>query len=518
MDQFDELYVISDIHLGGEKSDAGNFQIFKYGQRLSGFIQAITALRPNDKVALVLNGDIFDSLAEAQDGGYVALNETDALKMMGRIFKDDSFKPVWAALEAFLGAPNRYLVLVIGNHDIELALPVVQNLLKKDLAKSDPERLSRLVFAATGGGYSCRVGGARVYCTHGNEMDAFNWVDYNNLGQLANAMNAGRSIEGKKWKPNAGTRLVVDVMNTVKKRYPFVDVLKPESNAIAAVLLTLDRETFSKIDLRDGIPVLQDAFKGRSVTRNLLGEYPAGGIEPSRQESLERFLGHVVGSNLTDELQSSGATFDEAELLSDAEAHLEIDDSEYEGTDDTDQETLGWFDVTLGRLGLIGKSKALRRALQDWNAQQEDFDIDHQDTYYKSIQDRVGPDIDFVITGHTHMPRAIPMKQHGYYYNTGTWIRTLRFTKACLDDETHFEKVIWPALKEGGLDALDDLDIRADSADESKTQKLLFDRTSAVRISARGSMAVGDLLRIADGNGAGTVLLQLEPGSRSFEI
>lgn len=517
MDQYDELYVISDIHLGGEKTGKGDFQIFKYGKRLAGFIKEITTTRPSDQVALVLNGDIFDSLAEEQVSGYVALNEAEARKMMERIFRDASFKLVGDALKVFLATPNRYLIFVIGNHDIELALPVVQNFLKNSLAQADPDPLSRLVFATTGGGYSCQVGKARVYCTHGNEMDAFNWVDYNNLGQLANAMNAGRSIKNSKWKPNAGTRMVVDVMNIVKERYPFVDVLKPEADAVAAVLLTLDRETFLKIDLRDGIPVLHDAFKGRSITRNLLGEYPTGAFEPSRQENMKRFLNHVVGSNLNEEIQSSGTAADEEELLLDAEKHLNTPDSEYEGISDLEQETLGWGDVIFGRLGLTRKKKALRRALQDWNEQQEDFEVDHEDTCYKDIQERIGSDIDFVITGHTHMPRAIRMKHHGFYYNTGTWIRTLRFTKACLDDKEHFEKEIWPVLRGGSLDELDRLDIRADSEDESKTQKLLFDRTSAVRISAKGTKVVGDLLRISDGKGVGKIKMELEPGTDSFE-
>ena len=270
MDHFDELYVISDIHLGGEKTATGNFQIFNYGKRLGNFIYQIKTTRPTDKVCLVLNGDIFDSLAEQRVKSYMALSEVEALEMMERIYIDSSFKPVWESLENFLDTPKRYLVFVIGNHDIELALPVVQNFLTDTISKCDEERQSRIIYATTGGGYSCMVGKARVFCTHGNEMDAFNWVDYNDLGQLANAMNAGRSIENANWKPNAGTRLVVDVMNTVKKRYPFVDVLKPEASAIAAVLLTLDKETFLKINLLDGIPILRDKRKGQFVTSNLL--------------------------------------------------------------------------------------------------------------------------------------------------------------------------------------------------------------------------------------------------------
>jgi UDP-2,3-diacylglucosamine pyrophosphatase LpxH len=516
MDQYDELYVISDIHLGGEKSAAGNFQIFNQGNRLKNFINKIRLSRPKEKVSLVLNGDIFDSLAEKDVEGYVAVSETEALNMMKRIFKDVSFKSAWQALQKFIEAPHRYLVFVIGNHDIELALPVVQDFLKSTLAKGDPERQSRMIFATTGAGYSCMVGNARVYCTHGNEMDDFNWVDYNLLGQLANAMNAGRSIANKDWKPNAGTRLVVDVMNIVKQRYPFVDVLKPEANAIAAILLTLDKETFSKIDLSDGIPIMRDKWKGRSVTANLLGDMAENGLAPPRPQMMEAYLSHVVGRNLGEEIQSRGTMLAEDELLQDAEENLDITDSEYEGTSEEGTETLGWFDVVLGRVGLTSKKKALRRALQDWNDQQEDFAIDHKDTLFTKIQDRTGPDVDFVITGHTHMPRALPMQHHGYYYNTGTWIRTYRFTKACLDDKAHFEKTIWPKLKTGTLEELDNLPIRADGGGPSKKQKLLFDRSSAVRISAKGPNTTGDLLRITDAKNATTVKLELEPGTKSY--
>lgn len=516
MDHYDELYVISDIHLGGEKKATENFQIFKYGERLGLFIQEVTAIRPGDKVCLVLNGDIFDSLAEQCVKGYVALSEAEALSMITRIHNDPSFKPVWDALEQFLATPKRYLVLVIGNHDIELALPVVQNFLREKLTHGNGEQQSRIVFATTGGGYSCMVGKARVFCTHGNETDDFNWVDYNTLGQLANAMNAGRTIDNEKWRPNAGTRIVVDLMNIVKKRYPFVDVLKPETSAVAAVLMTLDKKTFSKIDLKDVIPILLEKRKGKSMTWDLLGDYPDEDLEVSSQQSMETFLSHVVGKNLEEEILSDNATSDEYELLLDAEENLDEEDSEFEGTAE-EQETLGWEEVVFGKLGFTSKENALRRALQDWNEkQQEEFKIDHEDLCYKDIQDRIGSEVDFVITGHTHMPRAIPMGTQRYYYNTGTWIRTLRFTKASLHSKKFFKDEIWPALKGGSLEELDNLDIPADSEDQNKKQKLLFDRTSAVRISANGNQVSGDLLRIIDGQAPRTIELETEPETEPF--
>lgn len=61
---FEELYVVSDIHMGGRKDEARDFQIFSHGARLAAFIHHIATQNRQGDVALVLNGDIIDSLAE----------------------------------------------------------------------------------------------------------------------------------------------------------------------------------------------------------------------------------------------------------------------------------------------------------------------------------------------------------------------------------------------------------------------------------------------------------------------
>ena len=72
--QYDELWVISDIHMGGERTAGRNFQIFRRGERLANFIRRLANERPNDELALLLNGDIIDSLAEVKPSpGYIAL-------------------------------------------------------------------------------------------------------------------------------------------------------------------------------------------------------------------------------------------------------------------------------------------------------------------------------------------------------------------------------------------------------------------------------------------------------------
>src|SRR5215467_6321369 len=112
--RFDELYVVSDIHMGGKPGA----QIFNRGPRLAAFIDQVAAERQGGDVALVLNGDIVDSLAEPDITGYVALDGDAAVSMMERIATDPAFAPVWDALAAFVKRDRRHLVLIVGNHDI----------------------------------------------------------------------------------------------------------------------------------------------------------------------------------------------------------------------------------------------------------------------------------------------------------------------------------------------------------------------------------------------------------------
>ncbi len=58
--QFDEIHVVSDLHMGGLQGA----QILRDTKRLALFIRWVADRRPNDKVALILNGDVIDTLAE----------------------------------------------------------------------------------------------------------------------------------------------------------------------------------------------------------------------------------------------------------------------------------------------------------------------------------------------------------------------------------------------------------------------------------------------------------------------
>src|SRR5579871_5685593 len=125
--EFDELYVISDLHMGGEPGR----QIFRQGTLLGKFIDHLTARDSGLKVGLCINGDTVDFLAEPDAS---VLDPKGAVKKLRRIIGDPSFKAVWEALGRFVRTANRRLILTLGNHDLELALPWVQDELVRYLA------------------------------------------------------------------------------------------------------------------------------------------------------------------------------------------------------------------------------------------------------------------------------------------------------------------------------------------------------------------------------------------------
>src|SRR5918995_1606129 len=111
--RYDEIHVVSDLHMGG----ADGFQIFRETERLANYIRWVAGQRPGDRVALILNGDVIDTLAE-NITGYLAVDE--AVSTVQRIMRDPSFRQIWDALAEFVKVDGRALIIIIGNHDIEL--------------------------------------------------------------------------------------------------------------------------------------------------------------------------------------------------------------------------------------------------------------------------------------------------------------------------------------------------------------------------------------------------------------
>lgn len=476
--RFDEVHVVSDLHLGG----APGFQIFHEGRRLANTIRGL-ARRPARRVALVLNGDIVDFLAEVQAAdGALYLDHAGALAKLQRIANDPSCADVWIALAEFVQTPHRHLVLVLGNHDVELALPHARNWLVDRLAGDDDSARGRLVLAMDGVGYVCEVGHRTVLCTHGNETDPWNVVDYRQLIHFGRAVSSGLSPGA--WTPNAGTRLVIDVMNHVKREFPMVDLLKPETKAALPVVATLGPRHLRRIG-KALEATMRRGIDGVRMRAGLLGEdTPSDDDRISEADALAELLSELddadrIESDVEDDIRALQARIDaNAEPLG-ANAH-----------DATDAQLLGLIDRIRDKLGTAHPSEALRKVLDKWLTDDRTFDVSHADDQFKALDDEIGPEIDFVIAGHTHLRRALPRRTRDrYYFNSGTWIPLIQLSSSILKSQDAFRQA-YDAFARGSIDALTTTPI---ATSDGKHHLLAAPRPTVVSIAATSGAVFGVL-------------------------
>jgi UDP-2,3-diacylglucosamine pyrophosphatase LpxH len=488
--EFDALYAISDLHMGGKTG----FQIFKEGKLLAEFIRSLAAPPPKGSIVLVINGDLVDFLAEAP-ARY--LDPEGAITKLERITQDPAFAPVFDALAEYVKVPGCHLAWVLGNHDVELALPPVEGWLVERLTGGDAGARGRIFSALSGAGFNCRVGGKRVLCMHGNEVDDWNVIDYLALLQTARALNRG--VAPPEWDACAGTRMVIDIMNDIKREYPFIDLLKPETEAALPTVVAIAPKFLKKVSK---LPQIAGTKLKDHVRREmgLLGaEEQAGKTPPSDQELARQFLGQAFG-----ELPPARSTTSTGALLRQAQERIDRGVDPKDVATATGEELLGvgdWFNSTVDAL-TERKPELLRKALLKWLAGDPTFALDNADDQFKALDAKVGTEVDYLLTGHTHLARALRRKGGTFYFNSGTWVRLMQLSPAALEDEKSF-RGIYEVLE--GSRTLTELDAAKDPA---TGKELVFTRPCVVKISKQGKRTVGELA-VAH---AGGVLEPIEGG------
>jgi len=441
-EQFAELYVISDLHLGG----CDDFQIFHQGELLAEFIDRLRTRRVDGTLALVINGDTVDFLAE-QEPKY--FDPEGAGEKLDRIVGDVSFKPVFTALRRFTATKGRRLIVTLGNHDLELALPWMRERLLSHLTSDDAGR-GRVTLAFDGAGYVAQVGSAPVYCVHGNDVDEWNFTEYDKLRRQGLGTMLGETVP--EWTPNAGTKLVVDVMNSIKARFPFVDLLKPETEAVVPTLCALDPSLKSKLGGVLKVAARRAWDELRMFTGFLSADQEAerrGGRELSPEAAVDTLLARSFGTGSARELERSTAEV----LLANARLAIENDDQPAEALPQ------GRSDAHLGIVSGIwdvitrkSKVEVLREFLEKLEHDQS-FLLTTPDTTFQRTNALVKENA-IVVTGHTHMERALPRGgQRGIYFNSGTWVRLMQFTPAQLANEVSFTPV-YEAIAAGKMASL----------------------------------------------------------------
>lgn len=458
--QFDALHVVSDLHLGGVRDANRNFQIFHHDQGEL-FKQTINRLvkKPiggtethDGKWCLVVNGDLVDFLAEPSPKCFDPDGASNKLK---DIIERTEFKPVWDALRTVAKTPKATLVIVLGNHDIELALPWVRQKLLSALSGGDAAAEGRIHLVVDGTGFHCLVGNARVLCVHGNEVDEMNYVNYERLREIGRDIQFGRAVTD--WIPNGGSQLVIEAMNQVKQRFPFVDLLKPESpTVLGPTLLALD-SSLAPIVRKLVAPFTRGGWAGVMRPHGLLSDEP-----PSDMNRTQRYASES-DRRYRQLLREWDVQLAPIQRRDDrASTHLKLAErSLRQGLRPQDlipanvnAEQLGLFDGIWARVTGKELHEALRLTLNDVISDQS-FERKYEDSTFKRLDEEVGNDIKFLITGHTHFPRAIVRNgNQGFYFNSGTWARRIRFTPAMLASEQAF-KPVFDALKTGTMQALD---------------------------------------------------------------
>jgi hypothetical protein len=273
-------------------------------------------------------------------------------------------------------------------------------------------------------------------------------------------------------------------MNDVKRRYAWIDLLKPELQAAVGTLLVLEPGQIAKINRL--MPIVGEKRRGDSeFDQRLSGaeqHLPQSNGRPASADQL-------LGPNLLEGLQRAAAGSNGAadDMLLSAEKNFAARSAHAVAADGTLGTGQVIWDRLTGWITGVGQDEALRRALKDWTADDKTFHIDDQDDTYKAITASVGPSVDFIITGHTHLERAIDVGAGRFYFNCGTWIRLLRLTDAVLGNVDAFRPV-YKVLMNGRMDAID--------AAVFANEPFVIDQTSAVSIKAENDRVVGRLSHV----------------------
>lgn len=419
------LYVVSDLHLGDDPERS----IFQDTGRLAATIRALTSERSDGDVALVLAGDVVDFLAEAPQKRFDPEGAAAKLDTIAR-----NYAPVFEALRAFTATPGRTLVVLNGNHDVELALPPVMARLIAHLAGSDAASRGRVHLALNGEGYRADVGGRSVLVVHGNEVDTWNIVDHEAVRRAGAAMQRGTTVP--LWEANPGSALVVDVMNDVKRRYPFVDMLKPEDESLLAVLVALDRGVLKRLAK---LPGVAERFPSALLRRwGWLGDEGGDGVPDDRA---------AVPVRTKEEREQQ-----EDALLREALSLTKADVRPHEVLDASG--TLG-FGSTVAHAIFSGEPdvEKLREAMRDWVIESRPgMELGVEDSTARRLAQSVGPEVDVLIAGHTHIRRARvrsgERNEARWYFNSGTWITLFDLRPPHFESREAFEPV-WNALRNG---------------------------------------------------------------------
>lgn len=422
------VIAISDLHIGGDAHP-----MLGHPEHLIDFLAQLASYRPaeGEQVELVIHGDFVDFLAEEPSAPWTA-DEDSAVTKLRNIFGRQ--RKIFDALAACIAAVRRFTVL-LGNHDVELAYPRVREALFQRLG-TEPHRCLFI-----GNNESYRVGDLLI--EHGNRYDTWNAIDHDGLRETVSAASRGeeppRSIG-----VCPGSRLVHEVINPLKERYHFIDLLKPEDKLVLLLLTTFEPELMRDLSLLFNSAA---AYISRFY-RKAIWKIASRGPAPGQARLVSREGGDELPLDVrrafTKEL--SLATAEQAVSVGGHLRKLFLRDQ----TRSLKTRLVNGEPIESERLRKL--QVALRAKLAgDTSFNESEVSSEYARAARHMIETETAK---VVVMGHTHLRRDVEFAG-GRYLNTGTWADLLRVEDAILVDSEEGREALVGWLRQLATDQID---------------------------------------------------------------
>ena len=371
--------IISDIHFGNGQG----FDIYAGGDALLAFLDRFIG----DEYRVIIAGDSVDFLMNEDP---LEMTVERSVEQATAIAEHPDTRAAFAALGKILAAGGQ-VVVRLGNHDIELALPEVQQVFRDALGQP-ASVAARLEYQLGNTPWVLQENGAKVLIAHGEHNDPWNRINYH---QLLDGEGIG---DVTKFDYPPGSRLVKTLMNPLKRQYKmrFSDLLKPDFQGAVLTALAVDPSAVKTIFKGSTAKLLWQLFKRK------------GGPSSFAPGEEEADLG------LNERVDEAGLTGEEQRALRGL-----LDDDALVSFD-ADPSVLNRALVKMGKTGLKLYAR-LHKALAD-DSGDTYFELQPSDDEWKEahrLADKFGAQA--VVLGHTHAAR-FRGEADLTFVNTGTWI------------------------------------------------------------------------------------------------
>lgn len=424
-----EVFIISDLHIGGAIGNhvqQRGFRLCTHTDVLADFINELAAYETS--VELVINGDTVDFLAEEPFEAFTESQSVACAKLLRIINREPAF---FDALRRFL-RNGHALTILTGNHDTELTLPRVRRLLEQTIdAKGKNYR-----FITDGEAYTI---GNEIIIEHGDQYDVWNKVDHAGLLKLRQLQSRRETLPQKlPFVPPIGSALVKSIINPLKKQYQFIDLLKPENEAVLPILLAIEPNLRNKIStilsLYSGWSNANDHDPPTDTTERSIDMLPKRSRKLSNK-LINRELSHVLSESELKEFNQ--ATPESKQEINETTATSEI-------------RSRGWSDTFSWASGIISlftandnknidkRLPALLKALRILqNDRSFEVETEFLKEYQTAAEQLVNNGYKYIIMGHTHFARRVALNNGAMYFNCGTWADLMQFPKEIISGNSN---------------------------------------------------------------------------------